>query len=108
MKILVTYPATSEQLEAFANCSDGAEICVVPQSDITQAHVEDADVIIGNIPPSMVNSAKKLKFLQLTSSGADSYVSCMRDGLQIAVTSGAYGLAISEHHRCRPAPRPDL
>ncbi|MBS7306802.1 MAG: D-2-hydroxyacid dehydrogenase [Eubacteriales bacterium] len=97
MKILVTYPVTSEQLEAFANCSDGAEICVVPQSDITQAHVEDADVIIGNIPPSMVNSAKKLKFLQLTSSGADSYVSCMRDGLQIAVTSGAYGLAISEH-----------
>ncbi|MDO4567667.1 MAG: D-2-hydroxyacid dehydrogenase [Clostridia bacterium] len=97
MKILVTYPATRAHIEEFRSCAPHAELIEVEQRSVSEADVADAEVIIGNIPSALIARAKRLRFLQLNSSGAEEYVPYARAGLPIAVTSGAYGLAISEH-----------
>ena len=59
----------------------------------------DADAAVGNPPPDLLPSMKKLGLLQLFSAGTEPYSlpGVLPEGAKLANTSGAFGKAISEH-----------
>ena len=66
----------------------------------TDYQLENAEIIIGNPSLDTLSKCKKLKWLQLSSSGADSYANCQHiDKTKTVITNatGAYGHAIAEY-----------
>lgn len=102
-KVLVTVLPLSDEHRDFLKerASGGAFSCrmVFKRSDVTVEDVADADAIIGNVPPALLADAKKLKWLQLNSAGADPYdrPGLLPAGCALTTASGAYGLTVSEH-----------
>lgn len=69
-------------------------------ADVTAETLRDADALIGNPPLAMVESAEKLKWMQLLSSGADVYAGSELlkvRGLVLTTATGAYGVGIAEY-----------
>lgn len=97
-KVLVTVPVTEEDKQAFAAAASDCEIQFKDQNLLTCEDVADKEIILGNIPLSLVPAAKELKFLQLNNAGTDGYCDgILPEGCILANASGTYGLAISEH-----------
>lgn len=99
MKILITVPFTQKQKERLQAQMPGADYTYTTRIKATDDQIQEADIILGNLPVGRLSQAAHLKWLQLNSSGADAYVA---DGVlapETALTNatGAYGLAISEH-----------
>ncbi|MBO4384868.1 MAG: D-2-hydroxyacid dehydrogenase [Clostridia bacterium] len=95
--ILVTIPVSDEQLKAFKSaCPDGV-FTVIPKEKLDARAVADKEIIIGNIPLALVPECKKLRLLELNMAGTDGYPELMPEGAVLVNSSGAYGLAISEH-----------
>ena len=95
--ILVTPPVNEKHkamLEAACPCG---EFRWVLRENVKEEDVKYADVIIGNIPLDLVGKCENLKLLHLNMAGADGYPERMPEGAILANSSGAYGLAISEH-----------
>ena len=66
----------------------------------TDFQLENAEIIIGNPSLDTLSKCKNLKWLQLSSSGADSYANCQyidRNKTVITNATGAYGHAIAEY-----------
>lgn len=59
----------------------------------------EASFVIGNPPVSLLRSAKKLRLLQLISSGANQYAApgALPEGAQLACATGSYGPGIAEY-----------
>ena len=97
--ILAVLPAGAEEYrvrlsEAAMNCS--VKYCNA--NEVTEKDIEEADIIIGNVPPSMLHE-QKLELVQLTSAGADAYV---KEGLLsrdtvLCCCTGAYSQTVAEH-----------
>lgn len=87
------------QREIFAEVAPHAHFTYTDKAHITQEQVKKAEVILGNLPASLLKSAEKLRWLQLNSAGAESYTKpgVLPEGVKLTNASGAYGLAISEH-----------
>lgn len=102
-EILVTIPVTEdhktwlEQKAAAGNAS--CFFRYVPRADVTGEDVRKANVIIGNVPPKLLETAENLEWLQLNSAGADLYTKpgVLPDETVLTNATGAYGLAVSEH-----------
>ena len=102
-EILVTIPvneAHKKYLEEKA--SSGKYSCVfryIPGKEVTKEDVNRANVIIGNLPPTLVQGAEKLEWYQLNSAGADQYTKpgILPEDCVLTNATGAYGLAVSEH-----------
>jgi phosphoglycerate dehydrogenase-like enzyme len=103
--IVVTIPVEDHhktKLEnALAGVLDRSKIhfTYVAQKEVTREIVEDAEVILGNVPPSYLKGAAGLKLMQLDSAGAANYTQpgILPVGVKLANATGAYGMAISEH-----------
>ena len=96
-KVLVTLPVKEEHIEMIKSACPGADFEFVPSKELNASHVRDANVILGNIPHALVPECRELKLYNLGSAGADGYPAIMPEGALLANSSGAYGLAISEH-----------
>lgn len=61
--------------------------------------IEDAEVILGDPPPELLDRARSLRFLQTTWAGIERYLKVYpkEGGYQLCNMSGAYGPAIAEH-----------
>ena len=101
--ILVVIPVNEDHkkfLEEKAASGD-KNCCIryVNGEEVTKEDVEQANVIVGNVDPSLISGAKNLELLQLNSAGADLYIKAgvMPEGAVLANATGAYGLAVSEH-----------
>ncbi|MBR6957554.1 MAG: hypothetical protein IKH73_03795, partial [Erysipelotrichaceae bacterium] len=68
MKVIITIPVTEEQKRKYAEL-EGAEILYADGMTLTEEIVRDAEVIMGNIPHSLLEKCEKLKWLQLQSAG---------------------------------------
>lgn len=66
------------------------------RNEVTEEDLQEVEVIIGNLPATLLQKAPKLKWVQLNSAGADSY-SVLDDSVIVTNASGAYGEAMSEH-----------
>ena len=96
--ILIVIPLKEKHRELLKKIAGKAEFIFNDPETVTQEQVDQADIILGNIPPEMVKKAKKLKWLQLNSAGFDSYAKADIIGDRILTScSGAYGQAVSEH-----------
>ncbi|MBQ9613885.1 MAG: D-2-hydroxyacid dehydrogenase [Lachnospiraceae bacterium] len=94
--VIVMPELTQEQkkrLEAFS----GFRFVYDPKPGMDK--IRNASVIMGNLPPAVLQEAKALEFLQLTSSGADAYCKpgVLKEGTLLASATGAYNQSVAEH-----------
>lgn len=97
--VIVTIPMEEEQKQRLEQQLPDAEYAYVKADLVTDQQLEQAEIILGNLPPERIAIASKLEWLQLNSSGSDAYVKpgVLRKGAALTNSTGAYGLAISEH-----------
>lgn len=99
MKVLVVMPVTEEHKVILQNAAPEAEFTYTPSASVTKELAQSADIIVGNLAPSLIQGSKNLKLMQLNSAGTDGYTAegIMPPQAVLANATGAYGLAISEH-----------
>lgn len=103
--VLVTLPLTEEQRAKLESTAPNAHFVHYPTIDIgtkvnpglTEAEVQKADVIIGDVPSGMIKQSPKLKFFQSNSAGVNRYLDgVLPNDIYLCNATGSYGLAISE------------
>lgn len=105
MKIAFTISLSEEQKRWVEEAAQGATLVFVDEDDPSvsldefKTAIQDADAIVGNIPPDMVPTLKNLKWLQIGSAGTGSYMApgILSEDIILTNATGAYGLALSEH-----------
>ena len=99
MKILIALRANEHHKEQLQRNATGAELLFVPADQVREEDLADVDAIIGNVPTELLPAAKKLRWLQLNTAGADTYCKegVLKDDVLLTNATGAYGLALSEH-----------
>ena len=104
MIVLVTFPVKDEKRKAIEAAAPDAEYtylagCFVgdEKAELTEQHMAEADVILGSVPPKMMQHCRRLKFFQLDWAGVKPFLGgVLPEGTAFACATGAYGLAISE------------
>ncbi len=105
LNVLVTFPVREEKRKEIEAAMPEAAYTYLAgyyvgdeKVNLTSAHLENADVILGCVPPDMLQHCRCLKFLQLDSAGVKPYIGgALPEGAALACATGAYGLAISEY-----------
>lgn len=98
-KILVVIPMNREQREKLEAGMPDAVYTYEEIQSVTKEQVREADIILGNVPASMIQQSGKLKWLHLNSAGFDPYADpgILHEDTILTTSSGAYGQAVSEH-----------
>jgi phosphoglycerate dehydrogenase-like enzyme len=98
-KVLVTIPVSEKHQDQFENISAKLTFTYTSEEEVTQKMVKDADIIIGNVPPEYIKGSKKLELMQCSSAGVVAYTvpGVVDPDTILCNSTGAYGLAISEH-----------
>lgn len=99
MNILVTTPVEQRHKERLTAAAPDAAFIYMRADEVTEGDVAAANVIFGNIKPELLNAATigRLKLVQLFTAGSDGYINALPQGAKLTNTTGAFGLAISEH-----------
>lgn len=99
MKILIAMSINTHHKEWLQKSAPSAELLFLPAAQVTEADLVDVDAVIGNVPTQLLAAAKKLRWLQLNTAGADAYCKkgALREDVLLTNATGAYGLALSEH-----------
>ena len=98
--VLVIMRADEKHLEQLRQAAPGAEVIRQSVKTLTDAQIEAADVIVGNLPPERLPKMKKARLLQLNTAGVTApYLALGKTAPDtvLCCASGAYGAAISEH-----------
>lgn len=98
-KILVTIPLEEEHKRKIENIASDAEVIYITPDKAERSIVQEAEIILGNVPIDAVRGSKNLKWMQLNSAGANQYTEegVLLEGTILTNATGAYGLAIAEH-----------
>lgn len=98
MNILVTLTMTETQRAELEQIDPCAEYFYTKYKSVTREQVQEANIIIGNVPPDYIEESAGLKWLQLNSAGTDGYCKprVLAESTVLTNASGAYGLAIGE------------
>lgn len=98
-KILVTIPLEEEHKRKIENIASDAEVIYITPDKAERSIVQEAEIILGNVPVDAVRGSKNLKWMQLNSAGANQYTEegVLLEGTILTNATGAYGLAIAEH-----------
>lgn len=99
MNILVIMPQEPGYRERITAAAPGETVVFARANSVTDEQLMAAEIIIGNPPPERCQTASRLKWLHLISSGADAYCApgVLPLGTVLTNVTGAYGLAISEY-----------
>ena len=99
MKILIALGAKEHHKEQLQRNAAGAELLFAPAEKVRKEDLADVDAVIGNVPTELLPAAKKLRWLQLNTAGADAYCKAgvLKEDVLLTNATGAYGLALSEH-----------
>lgn len=99
INVVVLMPMDDSHKIDLMSVAPGSNFIFTSAKEINRETLEDAHIIIGNPPLDMVKGCKNLKWLQLDSAGADLFVKegVLPRGVKLTNSTGAYGLAISEH-----------
>lgn len=82
--------------------SERGKLCferLVEAAPVSLQDVDWADVILGNVPSSLLHGGEGLKWMQTSSAGVEPYIrpGVLAPGTMLTNATGAYGPAISEH-----------
>ena len=100
MKTIVSViPVEDEDKRLLEQAAPGYRLLFAQPREIPVDGLRDAEVILGNVPRSVLREAIRLRWLQLNSAGADLYLQpgVLPEGVQLTNATGAYGPAVSEH-----------
>jgi phosphoglycerate dehydrogenase-like enzyme len=97
--ILVLIPVNEEHKKLLEEKAGSANFIYADSRRVTAEQVQNANIILGNPPVSMLKGSKELQLLQLQSAGVGEYAekNALPEGTVLTNASGAYGLAISEY-----------
>ena len=98
--ILVILRANEEQLRRLQEAAPETHVLRQSVKTLTKEQVEQADVIVGNLPVEFLPHTKGLKLLQLNTAGVIAPYTDMaarQPGTVLCCATGAYGPAVSEH-----------
>ena len=97
IKHLLTYfPLNDEHLARIKALTPETVIHQVTYPNLTQADVDAADAVFGNVPPEMLDAAPNLKWVHLSSAGTDGYMQLLDRGVLLTNATGAYNDSIAE------------
>ena len=71
--ILVVIPVREEHRELLEEAAPGNHFVYSSIREVSREQVQEADIILGNVPADKIGASKKLQWLQLNSAGADAY-----------------------------------
>ena len=105
LNVLITFPVKEEKRKLIEDAAPDAQYTYLAgysvedeKTELTAEHMAGADVILGSVPPAMLQHCRRLKFLQIDWSGVKPYLGgVLPEGAAFACATGAYGLAISEY-----------
>lgn len=98
MTVLVLLPVERKHRNYLESCAPGAQFIYTSADRLTQEQLNWAQVILGNPPSSRIGECRSLRLLQLASAGTDGFTGgVLPKGTLLTNSTGAYGLAISEH-----------
>jgi phosphoglycerate dehydrogenase-like enzyme len=97
--ILVLLPVNEKQKMTLESAAKECCFTYTSKKKVTKEMAADAEIIIGNIPPDLLEDCPKLEWLQLNSAGADAYVKegVLRPDVRLTCATGAYGPGVAEH-----------
>ncbi len=97
--IVVLWRLDDNQKKLLEAGAPGSSFIYTENEPVSEAQIQNANIIFGNPPPDMLKTAKKLELLQLYSAGAEEYAreGILPVGALMANAKGAYGPAISEY-----------
>lgn len=98
-KILVCVPFTEEQRDKLQKAAKEIELIFVNPKEVTKELIKSVQGVIGNVPANVLAENQKLEWVQLNSSGADSYIKegILGENTILTSATGAYGLGIAEY-----------
>jgi phosphoglycerate dehydrogenase-like enzyme len=97
MNILVLTEVTEAHKRLLESAAPGADFTYTTAKAATDGEIARAEVIFGNVRWKQLAKAKNLRFLQLFTAGTDGYTDILPQGAALCNTTGAFGLALSEH-----------
>lgn len=102
MKLLVTVKINDQQIEGLRRLSPELEIVRELDSQRAREEMRDADILFTFKLPGPLEEAKKLRWIQLVSAGADHIMEAGVGKTDILVTtaSGIHGVAMVEYTLC--------
>lgn len=97
--VLCVLPLQQRHIEKLENAGKGCAFLYRSIPELTAEQVQNADVIIGNVPAGLINASPRLGLLQLNSAGADQYITpgILHKNTVLANATGAYSKAVAEH-----------
>ncbi|WP_343209542.1 D-2-hydroxyacid dehydrogenase [Anaerolentibacter hominis] len=98
-KVLVVMPVQERHKELLEKQAPGAEFIYCDPKDVTPQLLEDVNILVGNVAPSLLKNAANLELVQLNSAGTNGYTEpgVLPADAVLNNATGAYGLAIAEH-----------
>ena len=96
--ILVCLPTTEAQRTALQAAAPDGNFRFTDTSTVTDANAVWADLILGNVPVSLIRQNDHLEWFQSNSAGPNEYLAegILPAGCVVTNATGAYGLSISE------------
>jgi len=94
--ILAYFPLSEGQEQTIKALLPDVTINHFNSSNLTQADVNAADVVFGNVPAEMLDAAPNLKWVHLSSAGTDGYMHLLDRGIILTNATGAYNDSIAE------------
>ena len=97
--ILVVIPVQDRHKKKLEAAGQGCQFIYSTPKDVTEETIEQADIIIGNVPAAKLHAPSRLRLLQLNSAGADNYIKpgVLNPKTLLTNATGAYSKAVAEH-----------
>ena len=98
--VLISMPLKPEHHEQFLKAMPHADIRFAKAAELSDEELAGFDALVGNVKPELLPKLKGLKFMQLISSGVPAgflELQELNPGIVLCSSTGAFGLAISEH-----------
>jgi len=98
-KVLCVLPVEQRHIEKLEKSGKNCEFTYVSMKEVTEEQVQNANVIIGNVPAGMIKASENLELMQLNSAGADPYIvpGVLAEKTVLTNATGAYSKAVAEH-----------
>lgn len=99
MKIMINTGLSDDQLEKIRGVSDKLEVAVAVNRDDQNAMIPDVDIVLGGINRQLFLEAKKLKWVQVPSAGADSllFPEFVESNVTLTSMKGYVGVHLADH-----------
>ena len=98
-RILCVLPTDEDQRRQLQAAAPNASFSFSEKAEFSQAELQEASVVLGNVSPGILKQMPNLAFIQLNSAGTDGYLvpGVLKDHVILCNATGSYGLAIGEY-----------